>query len=114
MNPEAKQAWVAALRSGEYQQGFGKLRDTKGYCCLGVLCDLALKAKVARDPMTNDLQSGWGRGHLPDAVQQWACLDESDPLVVGPYDSLTSSLGEINDSWDYDFDAIADIIEEQL
>lgn len=39
--------WVAALRSGEYQQTTGVLTevngldDALGYCCLGVLCELA-------------------------------------------------------------------------
>lgn len=37
MNAELKAKWVAALRSGEYQQIKGKLHDGKGYCCMGVL-----------------------------------------------------------------------------
>lgn len=48
MNPQIKQDWLAALRSGEYPQGTGRLltkatecmrHDT--YCCLGVLCRVA-------------------------------------------------------------------------
>jgi hypothetical protein len=45
MNPELKAKWVAALRSGEYQQCSDAMHvsdehddDAKGYhCCLGVL-----------------------------------------------------------------------------
>jgi hypothetical protein len=44
MNPEIKARWVAALRSGEYQQTTGNLRTENGFCCLGVLCDLHSKA----------------------------------------------------------------------
>ncbi len=33
--------WIAALRSGEYKQARGKLRDGNAMCCLGVLCDVA-------------------------------------------------------------------------
>ena len=40
MNKELKKRWVAALRSGEYQQTREYLQDEIGYCCLGVLCDL--------------------------------------------------------------------------
>lgn len=40
MNEELKQQWVEALRSGEYQQTTGCLRDIGGFCCLGVLCDI--------------------------------------------------------------------------
>lgn len=35
--------WVSALRSGEYQQASGRLRTPQGWCCLGVLTDLAIK-----------------------------------------------------------------------
>jgi hypothetical protein len=33
-------AWVNALRSGNYKATKNCLRDEKGFCCLGVLCDL--------------------------------------------------------------------------
>ncbi len=45
MKAELKQAWVEALRSGEYKQGYGRLvcldnsKDCR-YCCLGVLCSV--------------------------------------------------------------------------
>ena len=38
MNPEDKERWVKALRSGKYKQGKGRLYDGRKYCCLGVLC----------------------------------------------------------------------------
>lgn len=40
MNPELKAKWVAALRSGEYEQITGSLKEPDGYCCLGVLCEV--------------------------------------------------------------------------
>jgi len=30
--------WVTALRSGEFPQGRGNLKNDAGYCCLGVAC----------------------------------------------------------------------------
>ena len=36
--------WVEALRSGEYKQGGGKLRNGDKFCCLGVACDLYMQA----------------------------------------------------------------------
>jgi hypothetical protein len=33
--------WLAALRSGEYKQAAGVLKNSEGYCCLGVLCEIA-------------------------------------------------------------------------
>lgn len=32
--------WLNALRSGKYHQTTRRLRDFKGYCCYGVLCDI--------------------------------------------------------------------------
>ncbi len=41
MNPETKEKWVDALRSGRYKQGVDCLRTHDDrYCCLGVLCDV--------------------------------------------------------------------------
>lgn len=38
MPKELKEKWTAALRSGEYRQGYKALLSTNGaYCCLGVL-----------------------------------------------------------------------------
>lgn len=35
--------WTKALRSGKYKQTTKKLQDNKGYCCLGVACELFTK-----------------------------------------------------------------------
>ena len=36
------EAVLNALESGEYEQCTGKLHDGKGYCCLGVMCQVLL------------------------------------------------------------------------
>lgn len=46
MKPELKSQWIEALRSGKYLQKRGALRKVSasgsvGYCCLGVLCEVA-------------------------------------------------------------------------
>ena len=47
MKPGLKAKWISALRSGDYVQGTGMLRQDvedkdkpHAFCCLGVLCDL--------------------------------------------------------------------------
>lgn len=44
MNPEIKQKWVEALRSGRYKQGNNALliqaQGGARYCCMGVLCEI--------------------------------------------------------------------------
>lgn len=49
MTPELKAKWVEALRSGSYKQLHGCIKDSNketgitGYCCSGVLCEVAGK-----------------------------------------------------------------------
>lgn len=41
MDADLKAQWLAALRSGQYEQGRYVLRTPSNkYCCLGVLCDI--------------------------------------------------------------------------
>lgn len=50
MNPDIKERWVAALRSGRYRQCEGTLRtDDNAFCAIGVLCDV-----VAPDAWENE------------------------------------------------------------
>lgn len=39
---KVKAKWVAALRSGKYEQGAGYLKTGNTYCCLGVACVIGL------------------------------------------------------------------------
>jgi hypothetical protein len=83
MKPEVKAKWIAALRSGEYKQGRGVLRDGDTFCCLGVLCDLHAKATGGQWKITFH-SSGQSRqeyfGHmtlLPETVQTWSGVNDS-------------------------------------
>lgn len=126
MNARVKELWTKALRSGKYPQDRGYLRTKQGYCCLGVLCDLAVIEGVIPQPQDtdpDDNEMGWyyyGTSALddvlPQEVAEWAGLKnpgypEDNPLVT-VNDSVTS-LAELNDDG-YTFARIADIIEENL
>lgn len=42
MDAELKQKWITALRSGDYQQASGQLRNQHAeFCCLGVLAQIS-------------------------------------------------------------------------
>lgn len=44
LNKKLKHKWLKALRSGEYKQGKGHLKDDfygATFCCLGVLCEVS-------------------------------------------------------------------------
>lgn len=99
MKKEIKEQWIAALTSGEYQQTVGALanRDAEGatsYCCLGVLCDLAVKAGVIEEPEVNEdyrrLNYDGEEAVLPPSVQVWAGTDDRGNNPDGPDLGLAS------------------------
>src|SRR5689334_12189419 len=48
MTAELRDAWCAALRSGKYEQGTGRLCKDGKFCCLGVLGDLLVQRGLAK------------------------------------------------------------------
>jgi len=44
MKKRIAKKWCEELRSRKYKQGKRRLRQGEKFCCLGVLCDLAVKA----------------------------------------------------------------------
>jgi hypothetical protein len=142
LKPEVKAAWLEALRSGRYTQGQGYLTTITGGerldCCLGVLCDVAIRAGLPVDVQSSParqqiLKYDGQEGLLPLSVYRWATIDgyASDPDsasydidvdVPNPsYDpddedddaTFSATLSERNDGGD-DYDDIADLIENQL
>lgn len=86
MNPGIRAQWCAALRSGEYKRGTGRLHQFDDrFCCLGVLCDLAAKEGVVqRDQAARHTMYRYdGEAHyLPDAVMYWAGLASANPRLT--------------------------------
>lgn len=119
MNKEIKDQWVAALRSGEYEQGTGALNNKGKYCCLGVLSDLAIKAGVPVTVVVEDRTYYDGHDALPpDSVTEWAGLDRRNPNV-DLSDGCVVDLASLNDtghdmSGPFPFGMIADLVEAQL
>ena len=123
MNTEIKTMWVEALRSGQYKQGSGHLNLDGKFCCLGVLCDLAVKAGgVVKDVVdngvdTDNITSYDGQSMvLPQSVMDWAGLTSDNPEVV-----FVESVGAIYEdgiAWfndnEFSFETLSDFIEEQL
>lgn len=104
--------WVKNLESGLYKQGKGVLaesdKDFDRFCCLGVLCDMAVRAKVIPAPLPVGIGDAYEyvnqTGNLPRAVRDWAgMMDRS-----GDYDS--GNLANLNDDGKK-FKTIAKIIK---
>jgi hypothetical protein len=114
MNPEIRARWTAALRSGDYQQGRSALRKGDELCCLGVLCDLAVKAGVLTAAPGEDGHCWRYDGvpdYLPESVQEWAGLPQGNPLVTAPGRAEAEPLAILNDQYFLSFAEIADAID---
>jgi len=121
MNPLIKAKWVSALRSGEFKQGTMQLRtlDDK-YCCLGVLCALAVREGVIDPPLpgvqgqfTDAYYFDGNKNYVPLSVRQWAGLEDS----VGGYHVEgveTEQVLAVNNDASMPFPQIADIIEKHF
>lgn len=113
MNQEIKQRWVEALRSNQYQQTKGFLHDDIGFCCLGVLCDLAVQDGVIEETSVNDgdyFCYDTESTLLPYEVVEWARLSSKDPKVVNNGETTLSTLNDNGNS----FISIAEVIDHQL
>ena len=77
MKKDIKDEWVRRLRSGDYEQGQGYLRFGDKYCCLGVLCDMAVEAGVIEEthgPSEKFSLFVFQTQMLPISVAKWAGL----------------------------------------
>ena len=138
MNTKIKQKWVSALRSGEYEQGSEKLYSGRGYCCLGVLCDLYSKEnglkwefrgddviKTEDEIVPSQLQKfdyfyfDDESEFLPESVMDWAELSVKNPQVRVECEYgedarfYVDEIANVNDSG-YSFTQLAEIIENQF
>lgn len=117
MNQEYKTKWINALRSGEYKQGKGALRNTHDkFCCLGVLYDIATKTEpekyswISRENDNHKL--------IPNIDPDGGiCLppifaEEIDITIGGYINGI--SLWNMNDNEGKSFTEIADIIEREF
>lgn len=120
MNLDIKAKWLAALRSGEYKQirgtlAKGSVYNVNGFCCLGVLCDIAVK-EGAIPPAEGRTEGVLAYGEagqintLPLEVTLWAGLTSGNPSVG----EINRPLGWHNDTGQKDFNEIADLIDRYL
>lgn len=104
---EHRRLWVAALRSGKYEQGRGVLRTANNqFCCLGVACDIS---GVGHWSDEREYYAGDDAKYavLPRPVMAWLGLRDTGG-EFGRRDSLIDQ----NDGGKT-FAEIADIIESE-
>jgi len=113
MNANA-QKLIDALRSGEFEQTTGRLKNFEvwAFCCLGVACELYRQAQPE--------EGGWHKtkflgcsASLPEQVKNWLGF-RNNAGGFSPYsnDNDIKSLVGMNDNG-YTFTEIADLIESE-
>lgn len=128
MKPKIAKIWVQALRSGEYSQGRTRLNRDGLYCCLGVLCELAVKEGVippGLPTISNGTEKVFAYGERaevglpPPEVVRWAgmksrtgYITSMDPAVPA-FINTNPSLAHLND-FGVPFSEIADAIERNI
>jgi hypothetical protein len=67
MKAQIAKKWIKALRSGEYKKTNKYLRTKRGFCVLGVLCDLYAKQH-------NIQWNFYSKGKFYTLLDSWWCL----------------------------------------
>ena len=109
-----RQEWVTALRSGDYKQTSGILRDENGYCCLGVACDLYDSTKWVKVVIDGGVEYEYmgDNAVLPDEIQlHYGLSYRTGSFRVNERLPSNSLIEENDDSTP--FSTIADIIESE-
>lgn len=119
-NEENIKLWLAGLRSGQYVQGDGRLKQDRSgqtlHCCLGVACEVALQNGVE---LSVDVANGQFHSvylfdnevsYLPNKVQNWLGLRHDNPIVWDVDNVYHYELVDLNDKGT-SFEEIADLIE---
>lgn len=104
MKPHIKRAWINALRSGKYIQGYGALKSISNeFCCLGVLCDVI-------DPTRwHDCSY-----NFPNGESRKNLIPLYVNIAIGLYPELQNVLIKMNDKQRNSFGEISDYIEENV
>lgn len=124
--------FVAALRSGDYEQGNGFLESDGKYCCLGVACKVAMLNGCEVEHGTvvaavygpkNVIGDLWGMKEaqvsafdgrttdLPRSVQEWYGFRGGDPTLDRETGHLRLTMIAANDNLGWDFERIAAALE---
>lgn len=111
MDAEIKKKWVAALRSGDYKQGQGGLKqivrmlhglaeDEVQHCCLGVLQEVLGTPQWREEEQTAwffGTQEDYHHGYLTDPVLAKVGLSDDDQRTLATKNDTGLSFNEIAD-----------------
>lgn len=105
MDPTVKAKWLEALESGNYKKGKSALRTKlDSYCCLGVLCQMAVEEGVTQLIDRANEYDAYGYGpsedlystaFLPQDVREWAGVEWSAETHLADVNDCTETFAEV-------------------
>ena len=111
LDKEIKKSWIEALRSGKYKQGREMLCCDDEYCCLGVLAHI--NGKLEGEENRKYIIDSKGNHQLyilpKNLTKEWNIEDCGDFQRFTIEDAKT--LAQLNDSKDFTFEQIAEVIK---
>lgn len=100
MNLQIAEQWAAELESGKYEQANGYLCKDGAYCCLGILCEMALRAGAdvarAEGPEYGTVVYNGYISLTPVEVMRWAGM-RTEKGVFRIHNGYGTTLAEQND-----------------
>lgn len=113
MNQEFIDKWVKALESDKYQQTIGVLNDGKGFCCLGVICELV--PDISKTEYHNGVvQYGKERNYSTLPKEAKEAIGSDNSLLFVKYNGDMTSVASLNDNNKLSFKEIASLIKEGI
>ncbi len=99
-----EQEWLAALRSGGYEQAIGVMKTHQGgYCCLGLACELDQRiTNLDDDPlfdgqMVSPISAAIDVG---DSATPWSWMTPAQGRALSEMNDNGSTFTEIADAWE--------------
>jgi len=113
VSKDLRNKWVEALRSGKYTQTKGCLKNEKGFCYLGVACDVAGLTWIPH--FSDGFPLEWSVNTLDEegnSESSWLGLPSNLRNVLGLSHAQECTLSNMNDHDDSSFAKLADVIEK--
>ena len=105
MKRGALNKWLKALRSKKYKPTSGALKDSKGHCALGVLCDISEVGEWKTQKDSTRMKYLGQDKYLPKEVEKWAGMSRQEAGDVMAF------LIAYNDIKKLSFEEIAKLLE---
>ncbi len=106
-NKERLRNWIKALKSGNYSQAQSNLRTYRGYCCMGVMCDIFDQGRWVESNAGMFI----GYEYEYEGTNEFELPHDKIYKLYGVDENLVHQFAEWNDEYNFTFSEIANAVE---